>query len=191
MNSEFKLITRENIETEHICCAFSDKKCVEGYQAKKDLISERIGEQFHFIKLDERGKVFIEFVPAEFAWAPVDADDYIFIHCFWVSGKFKGQGYAKKLLQECENFAKKNNKKGIVAVCSDKKKPFISDKKFFISRGFEVCDKAEPYFEMVVKKFDPKYEDPCFKENAKKLESNFKDGVEVIYSDLCPFNDFH
>jgi hypothetical protein len=28
-------LNEHNIATEHICCAFSDKKCKEGYQAKK------------------------------------------------------------------------------------------------------------------------------------------------------------
>ena len=191
MENNFKLITRENIKQEHICCAFSDKKCIEGYNAKKNLISSRIKDDFHFIKLDERGKVFIEFVPAEKAWAPVDADGYIFIHCFWVSGKFKGNGHAKNLLAECENFAKKNNKKGIVALSSTKKQPFISDKKFFEYQGFEVTDTAEPYFELMVKRYDKNSGLPKFLPNAKLLKSNFKEGIEIIYSDMCPFNEFY
>lgn len=28
-------LTKENIDTEHICCPFSDKKCAEGYEIKK------------------------------------------------------------------------------------------------------------------------------------------------------------
>lgn len=28
-------LTEENIDTEHICCAFSDKKCLEGYKLKR------------------------------------------------------------------------------------------------------------------------------------------------------------
>lgn len=191
LDPEFKLITEDNISNEHICCAFSDKKCIEGYEAKKALIKERIKDKFHFVKLDERGKVFIEFVPAEYAWAPVDADGYIFIHCFWVSGKFKGQGYAKKLLAECENFAKQNKAKGIVAISSNKKKPFISNKKFFQLQGFDVCDKAGDYYELLVKKYDKNYKDPVFRDNAKLMKSDFKKGIEIVYSNLCPFNKFY
>jgi hypothetical protein len=29
------ILKKDNIDTEHICCAFSDKKCSEGYQMKK------------------------------------------------------------------------------------------------------------------------------------------------------------
>jgi hypothetical protein len=28
-------LTKENIRDEHICCAFSDKKCAESYELKK------------------------------------------------------------------------------------------------------------------------------------------------------------
>lgn len=30
-------LTEDNIDKEHICCAFSDKKCLEGYESKKEL----------------------------------------------------------------------------------------------------------------------------------------------------------
>ena len=191
MENNLKLITNENIADEHICCAFSDKKCSEGYQAKKNLISSRIKDDFHFVKLDERGKVFIEFVPAEKAWAPISADGYIFIHCFWVSGKFKGKGNAKNLLAECEKFAKKKKAKGIVALSSSKKQPFVSDKKFFVFQGFEVSDTADPYFELMVKRFDKSADLPKFLPNAKSLKSSFTEGIEIVYSDMCPFNEFY
>ena len=28
-------LTKENIDSEHICCAFSEKKCSKGYELKK------------------------------------------------------------------------------------------------------------------------------------------------------------
>lgn len=40
----FKYITlsKENINKEHICCAFSDKKCSEGYELKKKMVKQGI-----------------------------------------------------------------------------------------------------------------------------------------------------
>ena len=35
MDTKFITLTKENIDKEHICCAFSDKKCAESYAAKK------------------------------------------------------------------------------------------------------------------------------------------------------------
>lgn len=56
-----------------------------------------------FKRINARGKVFVEYIPAENAWSPIEADGYLFINCFWVSGQFKGQGYANRLLDEWTN----------------------------------------------------------------------------------------
>ncbi len=66
-SDNFKIIslTEENISNEHICCGFSDKKLAEGTRLKKELIKKRLPEGFKFKKFDVRGKVFIEYVPAE------------------------------------------------------------------------------------------------------------------------------
>ena len=47
-------------------------------------------------------KFFIEYVPAEYAWLPVTAPNYLMINCFWVSGQYKGQGHGYNLLQFCD-----------------------------------------------------------------------------------------
>ena len=65
------------------------------------------------------------------------------INCFWVSGKYKGNGHGKELYQECVTDAKDMN--GIVVVAGNKKQPFMSEKKFFHKQGFELCDTAEPF----------------------------------------------
>ena len=98
MNTKFITLTKENIDKEHICCAFSDKKYKDGYEAKKTWVKREFDNGYVFRKLDERAKVFIEYVPAEKAWMPVDAPNYLMINCFWVSGQYKGKGYAKALL---------------------------------------------------------------------------------------------
>lgn len=57
-----------------------------------------------FIKSVERGKCFIEYIPAENAWVPIVAPGYMYIDCFWVSGSFKGHGYSNGsngLLNKC------------------------------------------------------------------------------------------
>ena len=33
--SKYIILTEENMSKEHICCAFSDKKCTAGYELKK------------------------------------------------------------------------------------------------------------------------------------------------------------
>lgn len=54
-------LNSENISSEHICCAISDKKCADSYQAKKDWLkqgfeeTERISSGFSLLamKFDE------------------------------------------------------------------------------------------------------------------------------------------
>ena len=186
-----KKLNKENIADEHICCAFSDKKCTEGYQAKKDWLKNQFDDGYVFKKLDVRGKVFIEYCPAEKGWLPIKADNYMLINCFWVSGKYKKQGYGKALLQEAINDAKEKNMNGLVAVSSVKKQPFMSDPKFFKKQGFEVCDTAEPYFQLYYLPFKKNAEKPEFKEIAKDGECDIKNGLAVYYTNACPFTEFY
>ncbi len=76
-------LTKENIKDEHICCAFSDKKCVESYELKKQWLAAEFDHGYVFRRLDERAKVFIEYGSAEKAWVPVIAPNYLMIGCFW------------------------------------------------------------------------------------------------------------
>ena len=93
----FITLDKTNIDNEHICCAISDKKCSESYQLKKDWLKKEFDNGYVFRRIDERAKVFIEYGPAEKGWAPIDAPNYLLINCFWVSGQYKGKGYAKEL----------------------------------------------------------------------------------------------
>lgn len=182
-------VTAENIADEHVCCAITDKKCREGYEAKKAWLKRQFENGYVFKKLDVRGKVFIEYVPAENGWLPIDAPGHMLINCFWVSGRFKGQGNGKRLFQECLNDAQGMN--GIVAVTAKKKQPFMSDRKFFQRQGFELCDTAKPYFELwhlPLKNGAPK---PKFKPRAKEGICDVENGLSVYYTDGCPFNDFY
>ena len=178
-------LTEQNIGMEHICCALSDKKGESGVSRKKAWLTCRFAEGLKFRRLNERGKVFIEYLPAENAWVPVEAKGYMFINCHWVSGSFKGQGFGRQLLAECEKDAQDMN--GIVVISSDKKRPFLSDKSFFLKNGFEVCDTAEPYFELLVKRYKPDAPLPRFLPNAKALCINSDPGLDIYYTAQCPF----
>lgn len=56
---------------------------------KKEWLKNEFDNGYIFRRLDERAKVFIEYVPAEKAWVPVNAPNYLMINCLWVSGQFK------------------------------------------------------------------------------------------------------
>ena len=52
-NGKFITLTKENISAEHICCAISDKKCTEGYEAKKQWLENEFDNGYIFRRLNE------------------------------------------------------------------------------------------------------------------------------------------
>ncbi|EKS4344207.1 N-acetyltransferase [Clostridium sporogenes] len=181
-------VDNENIDKEHICCAISDKKGETCISSKKNWMKKQFNEGLVFKKFNVRGKVFIEYIPAENAWCPIEAPGYMFINCFWVSGQFKGQGCGNKLLEECIMDAKQQNKKGLVILSSKKKMPFLSDPKYLKYKGFKTCDIAEPYYELLYFPFDENEVKPKFKECCKNGTINEK-GMVLYYSNQCPHTD--
>jgi len=75
-------IDKSNIDKEHICCAFSDKKCADSYEAKKNWLRKEFDNGYVFRRIDARAKVFIEYCPAEKGWTPIDAPNYLLMNCF-------------------------------------------------------------------------------------------------------------
>lgn len=96
-----------------------------------------------FFKSIERGKCFIEYIPAENAWNPIEARDYMYIDCFWVSGSFKGHGYSNDLLEACIADSKSKKKQGLCILAAAKKKSFLADPKYLKPKGFKVADEAD------------------------------------------------
>lgn len=178
-------ITHENLEQEHICCAIANNKDVQ-VMAKKSWLEERLDEGLVFLKCNVRGKCFIEYIPAEYAWTPIEADGYMYIDCLWVAGQFKGQGYSNMLLNECIEDSKTKGKKGLVALSSKKKMGYLSDPKFLKYKGFETADTANPYFELMYLSFDKGFAKPCFK-NSVKVCREMPDGFTLYYTNQCPF----
>lgn len=184
-------LKEENIDTEHICCAFSDKKCAEGYKLKRAWLKKEFAKGYVFRRLDARAKVFIEYVPAENAWLPVTAPNYIMINCFWVAGQYKGYGHGYRLLQSVIEDAKKQEKSGLVTVAGTKKNPFMSDIKWLLNHGFEVVEKLPNGFSLLAMRFIPDSTLPYFNECAKSGECTERNGLVVYYSDRCPFTDYY
>ena len=126
-------ITRDNIDKEHICCAMSGKQSL----AKKEWLKQRFDEGLVFLRSTERGKCFIEYIPAENAWVPIEAEGWVYIDCLWVSGALKGHGYAGELLAECIRDARAQGRKGLVLTCKDQLVHYYA--KFgFVSEGVSV-----------------------------------------------------
>jgi len=185
-----KIITidKNNIDSEHICCAIgNDKQNQSRAQTKKEWLKNQFDEGLVFKRLDQRGKVFIEYTPIEKVWKPIIGSNYMVINCLWVSGQFKGQGLSTQLLNECICDAETKKMDGIAVVSSNKVKPFLTDKKFYLKHGFELTDTAPPYFELLVLKFNKNAIPPRFTDNSKKGECTNKNGFTFYFSNQCPF----
>lgn len=189
--SNFITLNSASISDEHICCAISDKKCKESYEAKKKWLKKEFNNGYIFRRLNERAKVFIEYGNAENAWLPITAPNYLNINCFWVSGKYKKQGYAKKLLQFAIDDAKKYHKDGLVTVVGTKKFHFMSDTKWFLRQGFQEIEKTTSGFSLLVKKINHETSWPIFNGSVKSGICPEKNGIVIYYSNRCPFAEFH
>ena len=179
-------VTKDNIENEHICCAISNNKDIQ-VASKKSWLTQRFDEGLVFLKSVERGKCFIEYIPAENAWVPIMADGYMYIDCLWVSGSFKGHGYSNDLLAACISDSKEKGKKGLCILSSTKKKPFLADPKYLKYKGFTVCDEAENGIQLWYLPFLNEPEKPGFKDCAKHPHIK-EQGYVLYYTSQCPFN---
>lgn len=179
-------LTKANINDEHICCALGAKQYIDAVQEKKQWLCDRMEEGLVFCRLDERAKVFIEYLPAEKAWVPIEAPNYMYINCLWVSGRYKENGHGKKLLEKCIEEAKNLGMDGIVHIVGKKKYPYLSDKRFFEYMGFEVVDQAEPYFELAVLRWNDQATAPAFKRTINNT-APMEEGISIYYTAQCPF----
>ncbi len=181
-------VDKSNLNSEHICCAISENDI--RVQSKKSWMNEQFDNGLVFKKYDIRGKLFIEYIPIENAFDPVIGNDYMYINCFWISGKYKGKGYANELLESCIEDAKGKGKRGLVVLAGNKKKPFLSDGNYFKYKGFKIADTMEPYYELLYLNFDENDKNiPSFIDNSDSLIVDRE--IVLYYSNQCPHTEMY
>jgi N-acetylglutamate synthase-like GNAT family acetyltransferase len=169
-------------------CGYKNIK-QEGYKRKTDWLKKRFKEGMRVKILDSQqdGSVgMIEYVPGEYAWRPVQAKGYMFIHClFVVFKKYKAKGYGSLLVKECLKDAKSQKKHGAAVVT--RKGTWMAGNELFVKLGFEVVDTAPPDFELLVKKCKKSSPSPRFKGDWDKRVHKYGKGLTIIRSDQCPY----
>ncbi len=176
-------ITKDNIGSEHICCAMSGKQSL----AKKEWLRQRLDEGLVFYRSEERGKCFIEYIPAENAWVPIEADGWLYINCLWIAGAMKGHGYANDLLAQCISDAEARGRKGLCILSAEgRKREFLADPKFLIHKGFAVADSSDCGIVLMYLPLVPNAAPPQFRACAKHPQAE-GDGFVLYYTDQCPF----
>lgn len=183
---EFVTVTRENLNREHICCAIAGNKDCQA-ASKKAWLAGRFDDGLVFRKADARGKCFIEYIPAELAWTPVEAEGCMYIDCLWVSGQLAGHGYAARLLEDCVRDSLGKGKRGLVILSADKKRPYLSDPGFLRHLGFQPVDEALPYFRLYWLPLGDAGAPPRFLPCAREQRGDKEDGFTLYYTQQCPF----
>ncbi len=174
-----------NVEQTGFFCYMSRRKS-EGFRRKLEWLKERFAEGMRMKMLGRGQRGFIEYLPGEFCWRPVEAKGYMFIHCLWVVGKSKGKGYGKKLLDACVNDARKTGMKGVAMVTSQGN--WLAGRKLLESNGFEKVGEAPPSFSLMVKRLG-KARLPRFTGGWEGKAKRFGKGLTVVRTDQCPYID--
>jgi hypothetical protein len=179
-------VTPNNAEEHSFFCIKNIKE--PGFEFKRNWFAERAKEglKLKLIYADDGKQIgFIEYVPAEYAWRPVDADGWLFIHCIMVyPNKYRSSGAAAAMIQEATNEAKKSRKAGVCTMTSNG--PWIANKKVFEKAGFQKVDKRGR-FELMAVKFDENSPDPKLIIWDSQLPK-YK-GWHLLYADQCPWHD--
>ena len=179
-------VTPENAIKETFFCIKDNKR--QGFKDKVSWFEERHKEglRIKILKNNEDRMIgFIEYVPAKYAWRPVDADNYMFIHCTYIySKKERNKGYGALLIEDAETAAKANGMDGICVITSNG--GWLANKTLFIKNGFEQIEEKDR-FELLSKTWNDKAEKPKF-HNWTDQQKKYK-GWHLLYADQCPWNE--
>jgi len=183
-------LTPDNI-ADYGVCGYKDVKKHEELRNKIEWFKKYYPKGLRIKGLLSQKKGFqgmLEYIPGEYAHRPVDAKEFLFIHCVFVGFKkeFKGKGFASMLIDECLNEARIHGFKGVAVVT--RKGPFMVNNNIFLKKGFQIVDNAKPDFELLVYKFDMKSKDPKFKSSITENLKNYSKGLTIIRSAQCPYS---
>ncbi|AKA34250.1 GNAT family N-acetyltransferase [Flagellimonas lutaonensis] len=179
-------VTPQNVKEQTLFCVKDITN--PGFENKRIWFEKRYAEGLRMkILKGENDKMigFIEYVPAEYAWRPLDADGFMFIHCMYVySKKDRNKGYGSTLINEAEKDAKARGMAGVCVMAS--KGAWIADKGIFEKNGFQQVDK-KGRFELLSKKWDAKAPDP--KLHDWTVQQKKYKGWHLLYADQCPWHE--
>lgn len=182
----FVTVTPQNVDEKGLFC-IKDKDS-EGFRRKAAWFKSEFNKGIRIIIAeDSAGKQlgFIEYLPSEAAWRPVNAQNYLFIQCIMIYGKdVKNNSVGSQLIRKCEEDANACNKDGICAMSS--KGTWIAGKSIFEKNGFELADKRDR-FELMYKPFGGGAVRPHFIECPAAGDKYT--GWHLLYTDQCPWHE--
>ncbi|MEN8789222.1 MAG: GNAT family N-acetyltransferase [Flavobacteriaceae bacterium] len=179
-------VTPENAEEETFFCIKDRLK--PGFTCKQSWFDKRYEEGLRLnILKGNAGEMlgFIEYVPASKAWRPVEAPNFMFIHCMYLASKKNRQkGFGSELIKACEKDAKSKKMNGVCVMTS--KGAWITDRRIFEKNGYSEVEK-KGRFELLTKKWNKEAPDPQLIDWTANLDQY--QGWHLIYADQCPWHD--
>ena len=179
-------VTPENAIKETLYCIKDRKR--QGFKDKVQWYEKRYREGLRIkILKNEADKMigFMEYVPAKYAWRPIDADNYMFIHCTYIySKKERNKGYGSLLIQDAENEAKVLGLDGLCVMTSTG--GWLANKTLFEKNGFQQIE-AKDRFELLAKTWNNSAGKPKFHDWTSQ-QGKYK-GWHLLYADQCPWSE--
>lgn len=165
-----------------IGCLTSPKN--QGYQPKVEWLQKRFAEGLRLLLFrDGEGRplAFLEYVPGKYAWRPVDAEGWLFVHCLWVYPRGqKVGGLGGRLIRACLEEARQAGATGVAAMVSDG--AWMAGKEVFLKSGFRQIAETDR-FQLVIYRLregpEPRFRD--IGGNPAKYR-----GLHIVYSAQCP-----
>ncbi|WP_298895587.1 GNAT family N-acetyltransferase [uncultured Psychroserpens sp.] len=179
-------VTPENALKETFFCIKDTKRM--GFKDKLKWFEKRYNEglRIKILKNSEDKMIgFIEYVPAKYAWRPIDADNYMFIHCTYIySKKERNKGYGSMLIEDAENEAKLKGFDGLCVMTS--KGGWLANASLFENNGFKQIE-TKDRFELLSKSWNNHSKTPKFCDWTSQ-QKKYK-GWHIVYADQCPWNE--
>ena len=179
-------VNPKNVLEETLYCAKDIKS--SAFQCKKHWFDKRYLEGLRLkILKNDSGRMLglIEYIPAEYAWRPIDAKNYMFIHCLYIySKKEREKGFGSLLIKDCEGEAKTQGLKGVCAMTSTG--GWMANSTIFENNGYQrVAERGR--FQLMCKKWDDGSETPKLLDwTVRQTEYQ---GWHLLYADQCPWHE--
>jgi hypothetical protein len=178
-------VTPENVDKEKFFCVKNIND--PGFGIKKKWFIERYNEGLRIrILKNQQSKAigFIEYVPADFAWRPVEAPGFMFVHCMFVyANDDKRRGNGSLLLKSCEQDSLEKGYSGVCVMTSEG--TWITNKELFLRNGYSEISSLGR-FELLAKKFNETCANPILLDWTQKQEAY--SGWNLVYADQCPWH---
>lgn len=179
-------VTPENAIKETFFCIKDIKR--RGFKDKQSWFEKRHKEglRIKILKSDEDKMIgFIEYVPAKNAWRPIDADNYMFIHCIYIySKKERRKGYGAMLIEDAEKAAKAQGLDGLCVMTSTG--GWLADNTVFEKNDFHLIE-SKDRFQLFAKTWNKNVNQP--KLFDWHSQQNKYKGWHLTYSDQCPWHE--